>query len=133
MHFITSKEKIFTALNETNKVIPLRTTLPILSCVLIAAKENELTLTSTDLEQTIKIKIEAKIIQAGEITVSNGKILEIVSALPNKGEINFSTKDDFEIEINSSQGVYKIVGKDPSEYPETPKINKEEQITIQGD
>ena len=133
MNFITSKEKIFTALNETNKVIPLRTTLPILSCVLIVAKENELTLTSTDLEQTIKIKVEAKIIQTGEITVSNGKILEIVSALPNKGEINFSTKDDFEIEINSSQGVYKIVGKDPSEYPETPKINKEEQITIQGD
>tara|TARA_B110000438_G_scaffold202811_1_gene194466 strand:+ start:660 stop:1775 length:1116 start_codon:yes stop_codon:yes gene_type:complete len=132
MHFITSKEKIFKALNETNKVIPLRTTLPILSCVLIKTKENELILTSTDLEQTIKITIDVKTIKPGEITVSSAKILEIVSALPNKGEINFSTKDDFEIEINSSQGVYKIVGKDPSEYPETPKLNKEQELTIQG-
>ena len=40
MNFITSKESLFLALNETNKVIPVRTTLPILSCVFIKA-ENE--------------------------------------------------------------------------------------------
>ena len=132
MNFITSKEKIFNALNETNKVIPVRTTLPILSCVLIKARESELTLTSTDLEQSIKVSLKGKIIKPGEVAVPNGKLLEIVSALPQKGEINFLIKEDFEIIINSSQGVYKIIGKDPSEYPETPKLNKEQQLVIQG-
>ena len=41
MNFITSKEKLFIALNETNKVIPIRTTLPILGCVLIKAEQEK--------------------------------------------------------------------------------------------
>jgi len=132
MNFITSKEKLFLALNETNKVIPIRTTLPILGCVLIKAEQEKLTLTSTDLEQTIVARLESKNIKTGEVAVPCGKLLEIVSALPNTGEINVLVKEDFEIEINSSKGIYKIIGKDPSEYPETPKVNKQQQISLQG-
>ena len=123
---------MFLALNETNKVIPVRTTLPILSCVLIKAENEKLTLTSTDLEQTITTTLQSKTIQEGQVAVPNGKLLEIVSALPNNGEINVLIKEDFEIEINSSKGVYKIVGKDPSEYPETPKINQNQHLSLEG-
>ena len=43
MKFSTTKEALFSALNETNKVIPIRTTLPVLSCVLLKAeKEDEI-------------------------------------------------------------------------------------------
>ena len=132
MNFITSKESLFLALNETNKVIPLRTTLPILSCVLIEAENEKLTLTSTDLEQTIKTTLQSKTMKEGVVAVPNGKLLEIVSALPNNGEINVLVKEDFEIEINSSKGVYKIIGKDPSEYPETPKVNQSQHLSLQG-
>ena len=132
MNFITSKESLFGALNETNKVIPIRTTLPILACVLIKTEKEKLTLTATDLEQTITTSLESKTIQDGEVAVPNGKLLEIVSALPNSGEINFLVKEGFEIEINSSQGVYNIIGKDPQEYPETPTANKEQQLSLKG-
>ena len=45
MKFRTTKERLFSALNETNKIIPIRTTLPILSCVLIEAKASGMPLT----------------------------------------------------------------------------------------
>ena len=58
MKFTTTKENLFKALNETNKVIPVRTTLPILSCVLIQINNNEIKLIATDLEQTIIFKVD---------------------------------------------------------------------------
>ncbi len=132
MNFITSKESLFAALNETNKVIPIRTTLPILGCVLIKSNDEKLTLTSTDLEQTITTNLNSKNIQNGEVAVPCGKLLEIIGALPNTGEINVLVKDGFEIEINSSQGTYKIIGKDPAEYPEPPQIEQQQKILLDG-
>ena len=83
MKFRTTKEKLFSALNETNKIIPIRTTLPILSCVLIEAKNSQVILTATDLEQTIVTKIDAEIPKEGVLAVPGSRFLEIVSALPS--------------------------------------------------
>ena len=44
MKFTTTKNNLFSALNETNRVIPIRTTLPILSCVLLQTNNNEMIL-----------------------------------------------------------------------------------------
>ncbi len=81
MKFRTTKEKIFSALSETNKIIPIRTTLPILSCVLVEVKKEKVVLTATDLEQTIISKIEADTITQGSIAVPGNRFIEIISAL----------------------------------------------------
>ena len=117
MKFTTTKEHLFEGLNETNKVIPIRTTLPILSCVLIKAQNNKITLIATDLEQTIISQIKGKILEEGETAIVSGRFFEIIAALPNE-EIEIHTKQDQETEINSSKGIYKITGKDPGEYPD---------------
>ena len=131
MKFTTTKDGLFKALNETNRVIPLRTTLPILSCVLIKAEKQEITLIATDLEQTIISKINGKVLEEGEMAVPSGRFLEIVSALPNE-EIEIQTKEDQETEINSSKGVYKITGKEPGEYPAVPEREKKQEIVLKG-
>lgn len=131
MNFITSKERLLSALGDAGRVIPLRTTLPILSCVLLESKENQIILTATDLEQAIKTKFSAQIKQQGKLALPNSKFFEIISALPS-GEIEITTNEDNEMEIKSSKGVYKISGKDPEEYPETPKLEKEQEITFLG-
>jgi len=131
MKFTTRKNNLFEALNETNKVIPIRTTLPVLSCVLIKAQNNKITLIATDLEQTIISQTEGKVLEEGEIAISNGRFLEIIAALPSE-ELEISTKEDLETEINSSKGVYKITGKDPGEYPAVPEREKKQEITLQG-
>ena len=131
MKFTTTKQDLFEGLNETNKVIPIRTTLPILSCVLIKVQNNKITLIATDLEQTIISQIKGKILEEGETAVLSGRFLEIIAALPNE-EIEIYTKEDKETEINSSKGVYKITGKDPGEYPAVPEREKKQEITLKG-
>ena len=131
MNFTTTKEALFKALNETNQVIPIRTTLPVLSCVLVRAFENKITLIATDLEQTILSTLKGSVLEEGETAIPCGRFLEIVAALPSE-EIKLSVKEDQEIEINSSQGVYKIMGKDSGEFPETPKTEKKQEINLKG-
>jgi len=131
MKFRTTKERLFSALNETNKIIPIRTTLPILSCVLIESNQNKVCLRSTDLEQTIVTQIDAEVPIKGKIAVPCNRFLEIVSALP-PGALEITSSEGHEIEISSPKGVYKIMGKEPTEYPETPQLSKEQQIKIQG-
>ena len=131
MKFRTTKEKLFSALNETNKIIPLRTTLPILSCVFLEAKQNKLNLRATDLEQTIITCFDAEVSIEGEIAVPSNRFAEIVSALP-AGPLEISLSENREVEISSPKGIYKIIGKDSTEYPETPSLNKEQQIILLG-
>ena len=131
MKFRTTKEKIFSALSETNKIIPIRTTLPILSCVLVEVKKDKVVLTATDLEQTIITKIEADTITQGSIAVPGNRFIEIISALQS-GALEISSNENHEIEISSPKGIYKIMGKEPSEYPETPSLEKTHEVKIKG-
>ena len=80
MKFNTSKNDLIKALLENSKVVPTRTTLPILGCVLIEAKNNKLTTKTTDLEQTMVVEVEAKIIEEGSAAIPLGKLVEILSA-----------------------------------------------------
>ncbi len=131
MKFRTTKEKLFSALNETNKIIPLRTTLPILSCVFLEAKQNKINLRATDLEQTIITSFDAEIPIEGETAIPGNRFAEIISALPS-GALEISLGENREIEISSPKGLYKIIGKDAAEYPETPTLTKEQQIKLKG-
>ena len=129
MKINTTKNSLFSALNETNKVIPIRTTLPILSCVLLEARKDLLYITATDLEQTISTTIAAKTVEEGKTALSSGRFLEIVAALPDT-QIELSVSSDHQVEINSPQGVYNIIGKDPEEFPETPTLSGDQQLLI---
>ena len=128
MKFNTSKNNLLKALIEASKVVPTRTTLPILSCALFNAKNEELTIKTTDLEQTIIIKTEAKVLEPGQAAMPINKLIEIVSALKNT-TVDFESQET-EIKINSDNGVYKITGRDFSEYPEQPKTTPLQTISF---
>ncbi len=131
MKFSINKNKLFNSLIEHNKVVPMRTTLPILSCVVFVLKKNTLILKTSDLEQTILSSIETQSGEDGSVAIPVGKLIEIVSALKEE-ELKVSTNEDFLVEINSSQGVYKITGKDPEDFPETPSPETKQQLHIKG-
>ena len=81
MNFSIQKNTLQNILLEHSKVVPLRTTLPILSCVVLIIKEKNLTLKTTDLEQTIISNIKIENSKQGEVAIPLAKFLEIVSAI----------------------------------------------------
>ena len=131
MKFSIQKNTLQKLLNEHNKVIPIRTTLPVLSCALFEIKKNMLLIRTTDLYQTIISSTTIKDESTGSIAIPMYKLNEIIQALP-EGEIKINTNEDFLIEISNNQGSYKITGRDSQEFPEKTETTKESKLLLKG-
>ena len=117
MKFSINKNQLQNLLLEHQKVVPLRTTLPVLSCAFFSVSEKKLTIKTTDLEQTIVSKTNITNEENGSVCVLMSKLTEIVSALNNE-EIKITVNEDLLVEINSNQGTYKITGRNTEEFRE---------------
>ena len=117
---------------EHQKVVPLRTTLPVLSCAYLSIEKNNLTIKTTDLEQTIISDTSTNNSKEGSVCIPMSRFTEIVSALPSE-EITINSNEDNLIEIKNSNGVYKITGRDTKEFPETADQEEGEDLQLFGE
>ena len=131
MNFSINKSQLQSLLLEHQKVVPLRTTLPVLSCAFFNVSGEELTIKTTDLEQNITSKTKIENQKEGSVCILMSKLTEIVSALPNE-KIKINANEDLLVEINSNQGTYKITGREPSEFPESTEPQKKDTLKIKG-
>src|SRR6516165_1194847 len=83
MNLTISKEQIIAGLQAVQNIVSTRTTLPILSNVLLRAEGDRLELTATDLDVTITCAVEAKVKKPGASTVPVKKLFGIVRELSN--------------------------------------------------
>ena len=77
MNLTISKEQIINGLQAVQNVVSTRTTLPILSNVLLRAEGDRLEFTATDLDVTVSCEVEAKVEREGSTTVPVKKIFGI--------------------------------------------------------
>ena len=109
MKFSTSKNELQDAL-KLSKATPLRSTLPVLSCVLVNATNNKTTLITTDLELTIKIKLSVSI-EGGCAIIPLKQLYDITNEFPDGTRITISANSRNKIEINTLVGSYDLMGK----------------------
>ena len=121
MQFFINRDTFLSGLMKVQGIIEKKHTIPILANVLIEAKNNEITITATDLEVGLKSKYPAKILNEGKITVSAKKMFEIIKELPDK-EIEFSSKNNFWVEIKCHKSIFNLVGLSPDEFPKFPYV-----------
>jgi len=86
MEFSVSKSALLNELSTTQGVVERKTTIPILSNLLLEAKGSRLNITATDLELSIRTSCEATVKKEGAGTIPAKKLLELVRLLP-EGEI----------------------------------------------
>ena len=123
MIFSTSKTELQKALQKLSKATPTRSTLPILSCVLINAKEDQTTLKTTDLELTIQVNIPSSVEQEGAKALPLKTLLDITNELPEtRLTIKINERDN--AKIITDLGEYDLMARPAEEYPE----NKEGEL-----
>jgi len=130
MEFKIDKEQFLKSLQKIQGIVEKRTSMPILSNVLLEATETSLIVTATDLEVGMKSSYSAEIISPGKITVSAKKLFEIVKELPNQ-TIMFSKKDNDWVEIKCGKVQFNIVGLSSDEFPYFPDVKKENLFEIE--
>ena len=122
MEFSVKKSVLLDELNTTQGVVERKTTIPILSNILVEAKGNRLTITATDLELSIRTSCEAKIKKEGAGTIPAKKLLELVRLLP-EGEIKFQpTRKSLGRKSLSEKKKYKLVGMAKDNFPALPAL-----------
>src|SRR5438876_2727630 len=121
MEFSVTKSALLNELSTTQGVVERKTTIPILSNLLVEAKGSQLTITATDLELSIRTSCEAKIKKEGAGTIPAKKLLELVRLLP-EGEIKVKLLDNHWVEILIDKKKYKLVGMAKENFPALPTM-----------
>lgn len=131
MEFKIDKETFLKSLQKIQGIVEKRTSMPILSNVLLEATDSELHVTATDLEVGMKSIYPAETLAPGKITVNAKKLYEIVKELPNQ-QILFSTKDNDWVEIKCGKVHFNIVGLSAEEFPYFPTVKEENLFEIES-
>src|SRR5229473_3614283 len=129
MNLTISKEQIINGLQAVQNVVSTRTTLPILSNVLMRAEADKLEFTATDLDVTIACAVEAKVKKPGASTVPVKRLFGIVRELSNS-EIDLEVDEKNACTIRSGPSFYKINGLSADEFPPLPKFKEDKKIVL---
>ncbi|UCR88242.1 DNA polymerase III subunit beta [Mycetocola spongiae] len=121
MRFSVNRDVFSEAVSFAVKLLPQRTTLPILSGVLIETSESGLTLSSFDYEVSAQTQIVADIEESGSILVSGRLLADIASRLPN-APVQFAT-DDNRIQVTCGSASFTLLSMPVEEYPSIPEIS----------
>ena len=129
MKFICEREKLLKAINSVVKGASSKTTMPILEGILIQTNDNEIKLTTYDLEIGIEYVIESEIEEQGSTVVNALMFSEIIRKLPDT-QISIVLNENNLLVIECEGSLYKLATMNPEEFPELPKINIENSIQL---
>ena len=124
MNFEIHKKEFLKGLSLIQSVAGRKTTLPILSHILIEGEKNSIYLTGTDLETGIREELTATVQQGGKISVSAKKLYEIVRELPEE-MIHIKKKENHWITLQCRKSIFNLAGLDPDEFPSLPTYQDE--------
>jgi len=129
MKLSVSKEKLLEGLQTVQNVVSTRTTLPILSNVLLQAADGQLRLTTTDLDVGVCGAVEAQIDKPGATTLPARRLSTIVRELP-ASEIQIEIDSKNVASIRCGQSFFKILGLPEEEFPPLPKFEDAKEFKI---
>src|ERR1700677_526736 len=129
MKFSVSKDKLLEGLSTVQNVVSTRTTLPILSNVLLQANDGDIRLTTTDLDVGVRGSIEAQIERSGATTLPARRLFAIVRELP-ASEIYVDVDAKNFASIRSGSSFFKILGLPEEEFPPLARFNDAKEFTI---
>lgn len=131
MKFTILQKNFVKALNQVSRVVTARTTLPVLSNILISAEKGKIVLSATDLEVAIVSKASGKIDAEGQLTVP-ARLLSDFITNNNDESIDFETKENI-LNLKSKRYKAKISGISADEFPTIPSLSKEWSCSIKKD
>ncbi len=121
MEFTVSKSDLVQELNLSQGVVEKKTTIPILSNVLLEAAGDRLTLTATDLDLGVRCSCPARVKKEGSGTVPARKLLDYVQRLP-EADVNMKFLENHWASITCGRSRARIAGMSRESFPELPEM-----------
>ena len=129
MKLTATREDLLAPLQSVIGVVERRQTMPVLANVLLAAHDNHLNVTGTDLEVELVATSTASVQQPGDITVPGRKLLDIFRSLPEKANVTLST-DGERVSVRAGRSRFTLSSLPAAEFPVVEEINAQHTLTV---
>jgi len=123
VRFQANRDVFSEAVSFAVKLLPQRTTLPILSGVLLEATENGLVLSSFDYEVSARTEIAAEVTEPGRALVSGRLLADIASRLPSAAPVDFYSEES-RIVVRGGSARFTLLSMPVEEYPSLPVVGQ---------
>ena len=124
-----SRENFLKGLQTVYPVVPSRSTLPILSHLLIEARKDSIQITGTDLEIGISTVVPAEVAEEGAVAIPAKRLNDLLKELPDE-PLSIVAKKNQQVSIECGRGSFKILGLPKEEFPRLPSTSSQEAIVI---
>ena len=133
MKFSLNQQDLQKSLNYCQGVIEKRSTLPILSNVLLDVSNGKLTITATDLDLIFIHQItNVEILEEGKTTSSSSIMYDIIRKFSSGSKINFSNPSENKLNLESDKSVFNLNCISASEFPLTDENFTENEFSIKS-
>jgi DNA polymerase-3 subunit beta len=122
MKFTITREQLQEGLLAVAASVPTRTTLPVLSNILVEAKKDGVRLAGTDLDMAVSTTVAAEVDDEGAATLPAKKLVEIVRELPSAG-IRISAAGEQRVNLECGRARFKLLGISRDEFPAFPSVD----------
>ncbi|HXB63221.1 MAG TPA: DNA polymerase III subunit beta [Acidobacteriaceae bacterium] len=129
MEISVSRAELLRELTAAQSVVERKTTIPILSNFLFEADGETLTITATDLDQSLKTSCSAKVKKPGACTVPARKLYDYIKLLP-EGEISIKLMENHWVQIRAGRSNTKMVGMARANFPQIMEFPANDAIKI---
>lgn len=131
MRFTITRENLQQGLAAVGASIPTRTTLPVLSNILIEAGDEGVQMSGTDLDIAVTLRVPAEVEEPGAITVPAKKLQELARELPEAPARVTTTGERFELECGKAR--FRLNGMPRDEFPTFPQVDFESSWKVSGE
>ncbi|HXO15076.1 MAG TPA: DNA polymerase III subunit beta, partial [Steroidobacteraceae bacterium] len=129
MKLTASREDLLAPLQSVIGVVERRQTMPVLANVLLAARDNCLSVTGTDLEVELVATCPVSVQQPGDITVPGRKLLDIFRSLPEKTSVTVSTEGE-RVSLRAGRSRFTLSILPAAEFPLVEEINAQQTLSV---
>lgn len=129
MKLTFAKQDLLKGINTVARAVPTHTTMPVLACILIDARTNDIVFMANDMELGISTTVVGAIEEKGLIAVNARIFGDIAKKLPDSA-IVIETDPKNTVTIRCGSAVFNIPGQSGDDFPYLPAITKDKGITV---
>ena len=129
MELTVAKADLQKELQLCQGVVEKRSTIPILSNVLLKAADGRLQIAATDLDVTILSSCAANVTTPGGVTIEAKRLFDIVRSLPDE-DVHVTMQENNQMLIESGTAKFRLLGLPAEDYPTLPTVDVKESYTI---
>lgn len=129
MEVQVKRSRLLSELIPMQGIVERRTTIPVLSHILLRAEDDRLHFASTDLDVSLTSSCEVELSSPGSIAIQARKFHEIIRAVGSE-DVNLKLEDEKRLRIDAGHSHFKINGMAAEDFPTLPEVPSDDELAI---